>query len=405
MKRFHTTLTSALLAAITLCCGTAWGQGGIVTGVGTVNRGMAGAGTAAPLDAIGALHWNPASITALPSSEVSFGLELLLPDIETTSTLGGVSGRTSSESGVAPIPAIGWVHHLENRPVSIGLGMYGVAGFRFNQRQDLTNPILNPNVNPFGLGPAFAEADVLQIVPTVAVALSDKLSIGFAPTITLAQVNFDPLIFVPPGTPFPPGSGSRFHWGGGAQVGVYYITDSCWHLGLTVKSPQWFEPLRYNTVIAGTPAVAKLKLDYPMIVSLGTAYSGFENWVLAFDARYFNFGDTDGLRELGWSDVFSFAAGAQYRLTECIYLRAGYCFNQNPIGDNDAFVNVITPLIQQHNVAVGGSYRLSNKVDLNVAYVHMFESAVSGPIPGVPGSSVGNRIIADSLVFGVTVKY
>src|SRR5262245_13418209 len=73
--------------------GIASGQGIAVTGVGPVNRSMGGAGTAAPLEAVGALHWNPGSISALPTSEVSFGAELLLADIDLISTVGGVTSK------------------------------------------------------------------------------------------------------------------------------------------------------------------------------------------------------------------------------------------------------------------------------------------------------------------------
>src|SRR5688572_25148848 len=117
-------------------------QGIAVTGVGPVNRSMGGAGTAAPLEAIGALHWNPASISALPTSEVSFGLEALLADVDLSTSVGGATSKTSGEAGIAPIPAVGWVHHLDDTPTTIGLGIYGIGGFRNNMPADPTNPLL-----------------------------------------------------------------------------------------------------------------------------------------------------------------------------------------------------------------------------------------------------------------------
>ncbi|MCA9228521.1 MAG: hypothetical protein KDA47_23050, partial [Planctomycetales bacterium] len=91
-----------------------WAQGIAVQGVGPVNRSMAGASTAAPIDAAGAIHWNPATISGLPHNEVTFGLELLLPDETLFSTLGPASGSTDAESGVAPIPTVAWVQHAED---------------------------------------------------------------------------------------------------------------------------------------------------------------------------------------------------------------------------------------------------------------------------------------------------
>src|SRR5262252_6656358 len=62
-----------------LYCLPASGQTGhVVHGVGAINQSMGGAGTAMPLDATGALFWNPASITDLMSSEVDINADLAL---------------------------------------------------------------------------------------------------------------------------------------------------------------------------------------------------------------------------------------------------------------------------------------------------------------------------------------
>ena len=75
-----------------------WGQGIALSGVGPVNRAMGGAATALPIDAMGAIHWNPASIGGLENSEVAFGMELLLP----TETL---SSSVAPDAYGAGIPA------------------------------------------------------------------------------------------------------------------------------------------------------------------------------------------------------------------------------------------------------------------------------------------------------------
>lgn len=384
------------LGAILAGSMTARGQGIAVTGVGPVNRSMGGAGTAAPLEAIGALHWNPASISALPTSEVSFGAELLLADISLASSVGGVSGATSGEAGVAPIPTIGWVHHLEDTPVTIGLGLSGIAGFRNNMPTDPTNPILAG-------GPLFADAEILQIAPTLSYAVTERLSVGISPTISAARVMFDPL-GPSPITPVPsPGSGNRVHWGGGLQVGVYYVTESLWHFGFSFKSPQWFEEFRFFT----PGGVTKFDLDYPMILSSGLAYSGFENWIFAADVRYFDYANTPGFREFGWSSVLAAAFGVQYRVNDFWHLRGGYNFNQNPIHSDDAALNISDPLIQQQNLAAGLSYRLASNVDLSLAYVYLVHNSVTGPLPPPfgPGDSVTHEISAHSLAIGATVRY
>jgi long-chain fatty acid transport protein len=373
------------------------GQGITVHGVGPVNRSMGGAGTAAPLESIGALHWNPASLSALPSSEVSFGMELLLADIDLASTIGGAQASTSGEAGVAVIPAVGWSHRLQDKPVTIGLGMFGIAGFRNNMPADPANPLL-------ASGPIFADAEFLQIAPTLSYAINDRLAIGIAPTATLAKLTLDPLgpsVLTPVPTP---GSGNRVHWGGGAQVGLYYIASDNWRTGFTIKSPQYFEDFRFFT----PSGVARFDLDYPLILSLGLSYSGFENWILAVDARFHDFKNADGFSELGWSSVFAAAVGAQYHVNDCLYLRAGYNFNQNPIQDADVLANIATPLIQDQNVSAGLSYRIAWNVDVSLAYIYLVNNEVTGPLPSAlfgPNASLSNEISAHSAALGATIRY
>ncbi len=371
-------------------------QGIAVTGVGPVNRSMGGAGTAAPLEAIGALHWNPASISALPTSEVSFGSELLLANVNLTTDAFGQVTNSSGEPGVAMIPAVGWVHHLENSPLTIGFGMYGIGGFRNNHRADPAHPLLMTS-------PLFADAEIMQIAPTLSYAVSDRLSIGIAPTVTATRTMFDPLGPSPISPAPTAGSGNRLHWGGGLQAGVYFITANSWHWGFTFKSPQWTENLRFFTA----SGVTEFDMDYPMILSLGLAYSGWENWIFAMDARYFDYENTPGFREFGWSSVFAGAVGMQYRVNECWRLRLGYNFNQNPLHAEDAALNISDPLIQEHNVATGISYRFADNIDLSLAYIYLVNNSLTGPLPAPfnPGDTVTHEIDAHSAAFGVTVRY
>src|SRR5271170_3614575 len=76
------------LFALALCVAPARAQIGVLlTGAGPVNRSMGGASTAAPLDASGALYWNPATISGLKGSEVGFGLEFLYPHAQLSSSV------------------------------------------------------------------------------------------------------------------------------------------------------------------------------------------------------------------------------------------------------------------------------------------------------------------------------
>jgi long-chain fatty acid transport protein len=405
-------------------------QGIALNGVGPVNRSMQGASTAAPIDAAGALYWNPAGISGMNYNEAVVGLELLLPTETVSSQIAGVgSGSSGGEPGVAPIPVVGWVHHIADTPWTVGLGMYGVGGYRVNYLPSAVNPITTPQPpNGFGVGRIYGELEVFQIAPTVSYAMTEHLSIGIAPTIDLAKLSATPLFLAAPddangdGFPsYPSGLGTRYHWGGGAQLGVYYTPTANWHFGASLKSPQWFEPFRFMTSNElGGPRLAKLNIDYPMILSLGASYTGLPNLLLACDVRYFDYKNTDGFRQagfaadgaglgLGWRNIVTVSTGAQYALSEHLYARVGYSYQQNPISAANTVFNVASPLIIEHLVSVGGSCYLTDNVSLDIAYIHGFEARSTGPFQSpagpIPGTSVSSEISADGLGMGLTVRY
>ena len=390
---------SAVWATVAVCVlvSSAKGQGVILNGVGPVNRAMGSAGTAAPLEATSAVHWNPGSISALPQSEVSFGLELLSSDIDFTTVIGGGTNTTNGDSGFVSVPSVGWVHRLDDSRFTLGLGMYGIGGFTNNLPADPSSPVL-------ATSPAYAAGEFLQIAPTLAYAVTDRLAIGAAPTITLGQLTLDPLgpsVVTPTATQ---GSGNRVHWGGGFQVGAYYIANPNWRFGVSYKSPQWFEQFRFFAP-SGTIG---FDLDYPAIISIGTALSCGDRWTIAMDVRYIDYENSDGFRELGFSSIGVFALGAQYRATDRVHLRAGYAVNGNPIHDDDAFTNIFTPLIQEENVSAGLSWSLTDNVDLNASYVYMVDNEVTGPLPAStfgPAATVTHRLLSHSAIFGVTARY
>lgn len=404
------------------------GQGVILQGVGPVNRGMAGVGTGSAVDAAGAIFRNPAAMSALCRSEVTFGSELLLQTERLSSTFPGVgSGVTDAEAGASVIPTVGLVNRNGNSPVTLGFGMFGVAGFKANYPSSLTNPVLAPQPN--GLGRVFAQLEVFEVAPAISLELTPQLSVGVSPILALGTLNAAPLFLAPPDDAngdtafsYREGMGTRYHYGGAVQIGVYYDSHCDWAVGASIKSPTWFEDYRFFTQDEiGAPRLDKLDVDLPMILSLGYSYTGIENLLWAIDVRYFDYKNTNGFRTasynstgeatgLGWDNIFSVSTAAQIQATDKLTLRMGYTYQENPISDANAFFNVASPLIIGHIVSIGGTYDLTAKTSFNIAYLHGFEGTKSGPwnLPGigaVPGSSVTSEVSADALTAGFTIQY
>jgi long-chain fatty acid transport protein len=422
-----------------MCSLAAPAQGLVLPSVGPVNRSMGGAAVAAPLDAIGATYWNPATITGLESSQMDFGIELIYPRSTLSSVVEAgalgpgippvtLAGSSRSDSGVSPLPTFGLVYKPCESDWTYGLGIFTIGAFGANYPGSISNPILTAQPpRGVGLGPVSSQLFVLQIAPTVAYQLTDHLSIGFSPNVDLASITLDPDVFASPddangdGFPtYPPATHSRMHWGAGFQVGAYYTWES-WGFGASFKSPQWFETFRYQAADElGRPRNLKLRFDYPMIVSLGAAYSGFDRFLLALDIRYVNYRDTKGfgpagfdatgaVTGVGWDSVVLVAAGVQYRLSEAVSLRMGYTFNTNPIPDAVTSFNAAAPTIYEHVLYAGASYQLTGALALSLSYFHVFGNSITGPIVGprgpIPGTSVTSKAEADALTFGVTLRF
>ena len=409
--------------------------GPLLSGVGPVNRSMAGTSVAAPLDGLGALYWNPATTSALPGSSLDFGIELLSAPTRLSSQLPAnafgrgnppiiISGSDRGDNGVFPLPSVGLIYRPDDSPWTYGLGVFAAAGFGVNYPASTTNPILMPQPpNGAGLGSIFSEFQVLQIAPTISLQLSDRLSIGGGPMLNLAQLRADPLFLASPNAngSYPSGTHTRETWGGGFQAGVYYKLNAGWQVGASFKSPQWFEPFRFqSTNEKGQPRETRFNLDLPMITSVGVGYSGFDRWLLATDFRYIDFASANGFRQsgfgptgavqgLGFRSIFAVSLGAQYQMTDALSLRAGYSYNDNPIADSQSSFNVASPVILQHTLYVGASYRVGDSLTLSLAYAHAFENSIEGPLVtpfgAVPGSSVRNTTSADTLVLGATVRF
>jgi long-chain fatty acid transport protein len=407
-----------------------YAQGIVIPGAGPVNRSMGGAGVAAPLDAAGALLWNPASITGLETSEFVIGAELLYLNTYIGSSVDvapgvTVAGETRSDSGVGILPTVAVAFRNEDSPWTFGLGLFSVGGFSMNLPASPLTPPTNPVFSPaFGGGSVYSKLAVLQVVPTAALQLTDRLSIGLAPTISIADAVLDPNLWATPNMDgsYPSATHTRTNWGLGFQVGVYYETENGWHFGASYKSPQWLEEFTYYSDAGGVPRTDRLNVDYPAIISVGAAYYGLPRTVWAIDARYVDYANTQlfghaadfnqsgAATGLGWDSVFSVATGVQYQLTDALSLRCGYTFSENPIPDENTFYNIGSTAIYQHIVSVGASWHITCRTSLVIAYLKAFENSISGAIeaPGigpVPGTSVTARQSIDALVTGLQVKF
>ncbi|MEZ6125215.1 MAG: outer membrane protein transport protein [Planctomycetaceae bacterium] len=413
-------------------------MGHVLDGVGAVNQSMGGAGTGMPLDAIGALQWNPASIAGLPRSEFGFAFTGFQPQTRISSRVDAnafgpgsppatLNGDTRSDAGMSPIPSMAVVCRNQRSPWTYGLGGFGIGGFGVNYRGDLSNPILTPQPanGGMGFGSVYSQFQLMQICPTVAYTFNNGWSVGAAPTFNWATLAIDPF---PAATPngngaYPSAAHGDSTWGMGFQVGVYYQTrENPWSFGASYKSTQWFSDFEMNAVDQfGGHRLVTLGLDYPSMTSLGVGYRGFEKLTLATDVRYIDYANTDGFNEqgfdatgavkgFGWDSVFAVSTGLQYELRPSLFWRIGYTFNTCPIDSSTAFYNTPAPALVQHHLSTSISAVIARDWVWTFAYHHGFENSVTGnwqhPAFGsVPGTSVTHSLSTDSFLFSISHRF
>ncbi len=413
IRRF---LISLILLGVVLMPGTVAVQaqtGHVLTGVGPVDQAWAGAGTANPQDALGALYWNPAGITQLPGSSLNLSLQVLIPKGELYSTVNSnafgpgfpqadLSGSTSSEAGPFPIPALGVVYRPAASRWALGLSAFGVGGFGVDyEGATLSGPGVNALATPqppngLGMGAINSEFQLLQVSPTVAYQLTDHVALGGGPTLNYSTLEVAPFPATFPddangdGFPSYPAASRESALGYGFQAGIHVTNLNGFHLGASFKSPQWFQDLEFEADDeAGNTRTFAFNLDYPMIVSFGVGYSGLDRWEFAADVRHIDFAHTDGFEKVGfdqtgavqgfgWNSIWMLAAGAQYNVTERLPLRIGYSYNENPIDDELSFYNCSSPAIIQHRISGGFSYALSQKLNASFALQYGFKNSIEG---------------------------
>jgi long-chain fatty acid transport protein len=431
---FRFTMGALLLLLVTVSQGAA--QGVILPAAGALNRTMAGASTAVALDAMGATYWNPATIMGLESSEVGFGAELVSADLEVSSrigagAIGGVfpttdrAGTTESDGGVAVIPTIALVRKNEGSSVATGVGIYALMGGSVNFPGSDSNPLLTPQNPPpqlggtgdppftLGFGPQTNTTAILGIAPSIAMRVSDGVSIGGGPIISTGSLSLDPAFFAPRnenGT-FPAATHTKPVWGGGFQVGATFDVNPRWTLGAAYRSQVWYSTFEYNSADeTGRALDLELDLTLPRIISIGAAYKG-ERATVAADVRYLDyegaelFGDSVRDGGLAWESIWAVAVGASFPFNEMVSGQLGYLYNENPIPAALTLFNVQIPAINQNQFSGGLTARMSEVVSVDLGLTYFFEDELSGQVLQIPDTEIELVQSIFSLAFGTRVAF
>ncbi|MBL0136017.1 MAG: outer membrane protein transport protein [Chitinophagaceae bacterium] len=408
--------------------------GHIMQGIGATNMSMGGAATAQPLDINGALQWNPAGISAFKTKVFSLNAGMFYSSPELSSTVptpdGPMTGVTKDARGVSVMPALAMVWGNNKSKHTFGVSAFGISGFGVTFPQNNTNPISMPQ-NVGGFGHIQSDYQLMQVGVTYAYQLTDKISIGVAPTFNYSALKLAPNPLASPSQTLGyPVSNKATALGIGGQVGVFYNSGKGLKLGASYKTQQHFGDFTFkNTYLNGSAAPdAVFKMNYPSILSAGFGYST-KVIDLAIDYRFVNYKNTIGFEEKGWTPTASVkgfgwenisvvSAGIQLKMIEKVPIRVGYTYSSNPINSELAFFSIPATAIIKNAFQVGLGYELNNKFTINAVYHHGSSGEAtngkllspmmitpSNPYGAIPNSNVSYKMTTDMVMLGINYSF
>ncbi len=407
-------------------------DGHFLHGVGAVNSAMGGAGVASNADLLGAFYLNPAGLLDGEGTRVALSMELFKADRTVSSRITGFGGgSTRSKSEFVPVPAFAWATAVNDK-LTVGVGGLGIGGFGVDYAQDNGNPILAPR--PMGFGQVFSNFGLMKVSPALAFKASEKLTLGFALNVDWASLAVDPMPTASPAfDPGPDGvpmtqddrafysraTATDGAFGFGFQAGLIFNATDHVNLGLSYSSPEWFQDFEYHAVYEnpnlpnfGQARSFTFALDVPAVYIGGIAVDS-DRLLWTADAKYITYSSTAGfdqqgfdqtgaVKGFGWDDIWVLATGLQVSPSDRFSLRGGWNYSQNPVPDELSMFNVPAPAIMQNHLTLGLGFVPFQGVDVNLAYYHVFETSISGPMFGptgaMPGSSVDSRMFEDSVI-------
>ena len=345
--------------------------------------GAAFAGQAAMARDSSILYYNPAGITQLPGTQVNAGAHLLAGSAELTDTgtTGLGAGAPDGENPFDPavVPNLYLTHELTDR-VWLGIGM----------------------ASPFGLGNEYgadqfnrfdalkSHLTTVEIYPTLAVKLTDRISIGASLIYQYVDAELTNSLTVgTEGEQKLEAQGTTF----GYNLGIYAEPIDGTTVGIDYRS-------RTNTDLSGRLTIEGTAIDtsvpgtsglhLPDIATFSVAQEINPQWTVLASATWFGWNTFEDIQvfapALGgfqppvtqnYQTTWAYAIGAEYEYNDTWTFRAGYQFDETPTVDE--FRTSRTPDGDRHWFTAGTTYTLNDQwsFDFSAGYIDIGEEQIN----------------------------
>lgn len=368
----------------------------------TTSQANAGAGRGAWVpDASAALH-NPAAMTELDDHGFAAGFSAVFGNVrfDPASTSPSGTGRGGNQADFALIPSFSYVHKVSDR-LRFGLSVFAEAGAALDPSNSWAGRF---EVTDLGL-------TVLSITPTLALRVTDWLSIGGGPVASYATLDWQ--LRVRPLLPIGPERQVELDdlddWQASGRVGLRMTPTENLSVSVFYNSETDFK-LRGNARLsAGLAPSLSTDLPFPQLVEISTHWQAteklallgtfnWEDWSTADDLEITLAGRTIGATT-GFDDTYKIGVGANYQLNEKWLLQTGLMF------DTSAFKNkartTAIPVDQQIRFALGFQHDLNDAITLGASFVYVNLGDAEVRTGNVRGDYKNN----DLFILGLTLAF
>ena len=354
------TIKLAVVAALALGATSAFAtNGSVMIGTGAKALGMAGTGIGMSHGAESALV-NPALITSVKGTEVSFGGTFFMPDVSFDNGMG--AGAADSAADLSVVPMVATTTKI-NDNVFVGVGMWGTAGMGVDYRDSAANfkMVTNLQLMQFGVPVAYT-------LDGFSVALTPILQYG------ALDINYDTGAGTATGTTNGAGVAQDLEFG--YNIGLSYAISN-FTVGAVYKSQIDME---YKGQLSGAmagfgQAYSNDTLSTPAELGLGVSYTLGANSI-ALDYKQIKWEDAEGYKDFAWENQDVYSLGYEYS-AKTWSARAGYNYASSPITDqglagslNNTLNLLGFPGIVESHYALGGTYNVTERTSFDVAYVY-----------------------------------
>jgi long-chain fatty acid transport protein len=372
-------------------------------------RGEAMVATA---DNASAIYYNPAGIAQLDGNNLRGGVYgiYLNPSYRPPSSAPNSGNTYYSSDHLAAVPQGFYTHtfKLNDRPISVGLGVYAPYG----------GSISWPQNTGFRQVAISGQLFYLTINPAVALKVAPGLYVGAGLMVNYVDMTFEQGLraaYQAPNINF-----YRFRgdgWSVGYNLGAMWQPIEQLSFGANFRSPSTVtlsghsEFEQFLGHIPDTSLPAHMALTFPLEVIFGTSYRPTPKWNLEIDGHYTHwssFGTTTIYQSgtflpgepqnvpvtFDWQNSWACEAGATRYLGKGWHLSAGYVFNESSVPD--AHYSPLAADMNRHFFSIGAGCK-GKRFDFDVAYQFGYgpDRTVTGSTPSTPLGGVAGAHPAD----------